>query len=357
MSTQQLQQFADEALHKAEEACSARLQLQTQLSQLRETAGGYKRDRACLLSSIVLLSSTFFPLLDRVRWLVLQKTLLSSQLAARRSLEQEVTKVLNSLLPQPDQDTKGENTKSLADSSRLGPSGRPQTTPTLPHPFLRFRRVVIVALAVLRLRALCRESSLVFTSPAPASATSYRLSLSLPVCIGGTHKKASSRSSHPTPQELAAWLRSARVMKAAREATSELHRTADTPTLSKLAGVQPNSSGSHSGSHTTLSARVSARVNLPLQSSYSSLINSLSSLFAAPSECSLIPSSPSTSGPLRRGSTGKVLCYSSECLAHRLARGLSARNLSSYVSPSEVQNVPVCLCLCVLCDIWYNMHS
>ena len=344
MSTQQLQQFADEALHKAEEACSARLQLQTQLSQLRETAGGYKRDRACLLSSLVLLSSTFFPLLDRVRWLVLQKTLLSSQLAGRRSLEQEVTEVLNSLLPQPDQDTKGENTKFLTDSSRLGPSGRPQTTPTLPHPFLRFRRVVIVTLAVLRLRALCRESSLVFTSPAPASATSYHLSLSLPVCIGGTYKKTSSRSSHPTPQELAAWLRSARVMKAAREATSELHRTADTPTLSKLAGVPPNSSGSLSGSHTTLSAGVSAGVNLPLQSSYSSLINSLSSLFAAPSKCSLIPSSPSTSGPPRHGSTGKVLCYSSECLAHRLARGLSARNLSSYVSPSEVRS---CMCLCI----------
>ena len=298
------------------------MQVQTQLSQIGEMAGGYKHDRACLLSSLGLLSGTLFPLLERVQQLAVQKTLLSSQLAGYRSLEQMVTGILHSL-PQTDHNDGGGVDLKCGSQS---PSSVSTPHNVLSPALMSFRKVGIVVLAVLHMKALCKESTLLFSSSALASGASH-YHPSLPVCTGGRCKKTSSKKSHLTltSREMS-FLYSIKVMRTARDAMREVHNSITAKTPLEIA----TRSGRVTHTHNTTS--VSSGLSL-LQNGFSSLMKGLSSLFVPPSTCSLAPSSPPSPYPSH---SATALSYSSDCLASRLAAGLSHRKSSSYVGSQEV---------------------
>jgi hypothetical protein len=318
---QRLQQFADEALTKAEEASNARLQFETQLTQLRGVASGYQHDRACLLSSVGLLSGTLFPLLDRLQQLAVQKTLLSSQLANYHSLELMVHGILDSL-PKADH----HKTTDMRDQPPSSASAPSDPSAIL----MQFRKVVIVVLAVLHLTALCKKTTHIFSSSSPALATDTTR-YCLPVWVGGRHKKKSRTLSsvRPTAQELMSFLHSSRLLKTAREALGEGWTSTQLEATTGTAHLPLTTT------HSTTPA-----LHLPLRSGHTSLMKGLSTFFPPLPSCALGPPSPS---PHSTGSTTttslhlstRALYYSSDCLARRLAGGL-CRGESSYFTPREL---------------------
>lgn len=121
------------------------------------------------------------------------------------------------------------------------------------------------------------------------------------------------------------FLYSSKVMRTARDGMREVHNsTAKTPL--EIA----TRSGRVTHTHNTTS--VSSGLSL-LQNGFSSLMKGLSSLFVPPSTCSLAPSSPPSPYPSH---SATALSYSSDCLASRLAAGLSHRKSSSYVGSQEL---------------------
>lgn len=195
-----------------------------------------------------------------------------------------------------------------------------------PHPLLRFRKAVIAVLAVIHLRALSKESTLLFT----ASSAHHRL---LPVSIGGRPgrtAKTSARGPHPLPtsHDLGAWLRSRRVMRAVREGMREIQRAMEM-SQSTISG----SSHEHTQHPATLT-------DLPVQKGYASLVEELNTLFTGHSSSLALP--PATTSSSSSSNYSATLCYNSDSLAYRLARGLTAltsrreTQFSSYLTPQEV---------------------
>ena len=293
MCCQQLQQFADDAMIKADETSSARMQLQAQLTQVSKMATTYKHDRDCLLPCVSLLSATLFPLLSRLQQLTVHKMMLSNQLIKFQNLEKIVTGILHSL-PQSEHSAEHRVCMKTSDLSSGGESRSAQ---------MRFRKMVIVVLAVIHLKRLCKESTLLFWSPVPMN-DAYT---SLPVCVGRKHKKdKSNRSSRPTCRDMAAFLHGSKMLKVAREVMKDI--VLQEPSIKSDVIASTNTS--------TLSITPGL-----MKDGYTSLMKQLSALFDLRTRCTLnLQSSlPSTTHP----QSTNILHYSSDSLAKRLAGGIS----------------------------------
>ena len=284
MCCQQLQQFADDAMIKADETSSARMQLQAQLTQVSKMATTYKHDRACLLPCVSLLSATLFPLLSRVQQLTVHKMMLSNQLIKFYNLEKIVTGILHSL-PQSEHSAEHRVCMKTSDLS----SGAQ----------MRFRKMVIVVLAVVHLKRLCKESTLLFWSPVPMN-DAYT---SLPVCVGRKHNKDKSNRSRPTCRDMAAFLHSSKMLKVAREVMKD------------IVLQEPSIKSDVIASTNTSTPSITPGL---MKDGYISLMKQLSTLFDLPTRCTL-NLLPSTTHP----QSTNILHYSSDCLARRLAGGIS----------------------------------
>ena len=208
-----------------------------------------------------------------------------------------MTGILHSL---PQSEHRVEDMKATTDPSRgvVSPSR------------MRFRKIVIVVLAVLLLKRLWKESSLLFQSPVLVNGMSHYL---LPVCISLKHNKDKPSRYRATFRDRKAFLHSKKLLKTVREGMKELamEETAIT-------------SGKSDVGHSTISPGV-------IRGRYTCLIKGLGAYFEPLSRCTLDLQS-TTHSTTHRQSIG-TLCYSSDCLARRLAGGLSQGHPSS---PLEV---------------------
>ena len=326
---QQLQQFLKEALKKAEEATDSRLQTQTQISQLQDSLKAHKRDRTCLLSSLCLLSSTLFPVLDRLHRLALQKTLLLDHLSSSGygSLEKMAVGIAQPSL------TSGLGVNPTA--STAGDSTGARFMPL--HPLLRFRKAAIALLAIVHLKALCRESTLLFTASITGTASPSHHHQSLPVCIGSKYKKMSERglgacSSLLSTEKLTVWLNSGKVMRAARQAMEEIQREFELQSTTRK--TRHNSHNSH-------------RANLPICCGFTHLVQELGSLYTF-SESSLVFS------PASGSHFGGVLCYAGSSLAQRLGQGLAALS-ARYRHKFSFHTTPLQVCIVTIIIVTYTL--
>ena len=185
------------------------------------------------MSAVCLLSGTLFPVLDRLHQLAVQKALLLSHSSRHSQLDHELARMLRSIVAEL-----GERPTPTEPQPAVAASDQAVRPLPRPHPLLRFRKAVIAVLAVIHLRALSKESTLLFTT----SSAHHRL---LPVSVGGRPgrtAKTPARGPHPLPTscDLGAWLRSRRVMRAVREGMREIQRAMEM-SQSTIAGISGSS--------------------------------------------------------------------------------------------------------------------
>lgn len=224
---QKYKQYADEALQRADQLSASKQRLESQLNQIQDLHRTYKSDRACLLSSVCLLSGALFPALSRLHQLRQQKAFLSRELRDCQKLKEQVSELVTSILADmgPGRNHRDEELSSFSSPLFSGPK--------LP-PLLRFRKVVIAVIAARRLRTLHTANSYLFKVDREDEVPRVE------VHIG---QKSSRKASHmtgvvrPPPRfsdkDISGWLRSEKVLLGVRESLSELQSILDACTQSQ----------------------------------------------------------------------------------------------------------------------------
>ena len=333
-----LQQRLDDALQDVAQLGESKQQLETQLKQLQETHRVYKNDRACLLSCTCLLAGSLFPALVRLQQLQIQKAVLLKQLLESEKLHKRVVEVVTSI-----QDhigvhivpgTEHSKESQLSDNER----SQPHAIPSL----LKFRKAVIVVLAVRRLQAMHSQNNTLFRANYPRNVGQFQI----PVHLGLREKKSPGSSpppsyTHlvkPSSRELASWLRSEKALVEVRESFTHLQSLLDSCTTQhqKQRQVQNREQGSRKQksfkqSNHTLVLR-------PARTAFETLLEKMGEQF---------PSVKANSSNI----CSDGLCYlrfHPKSLCYQLAQGLFAvlskkpHPLQCYNKSSEVSHATVC---------------
>ena len=165
--------------------------LRSELTRLKQVCKVYKNDRACLLSCVCLLVGNIFPILSQIQQLCFQKCLLKQM-----------------------------RTTTLSSTQ----------IPTQSSAILRFRRVIIVVLAINRLIRLKNGSTQLFKtviSPAEINQSNF-VSTSVHLGLKSRHLTTLSQIS---ARDILQWMRSEHVLLAVRKLFSTLQSTLDRCTL------------------------------------------------------------------------------------------------------------------------------
>ena len=342
-----LQQRLDDALQDVAQLTQSKQKVGDQLRQLRETHRTYKNDRACLLSCTCLLAGSLFPSLLRLQQLSLQKAILLKQLHESQKLHNDVINVVSSI-----QDDIGKHIVSCTDSSSNRQSQVSNSEQAQPHALLsllRFRKVVIVVLAVRRLQTI-RSENVLFRANFPRNASLFQI----PVLLGLRDKRTTKSSptankspphshtctrptvSHhvhapkPSSKDLAGWMRSEKALMEVRESFTQLQSLLDSCTAQQVKGH-----GSRKERNSTKDPHRTA-VLRPARSAFEVFLEKMASHF------------PHMGGL----SSSSIICNESflylrllpKSLCYHLAQGLAAilrnkpRPLQCYINSSEVRN-------------------
>ena len=226
---QKYQQCAKEALQKVEQLTTSKQQVEAHLTRLQEVHQTYKNDRACLLTCASLLAGSLFPALERIQQLMLEKSLLLKQISSHKNLQMKVCELVTLIQADIGDSSPTENGKNKT------PHFVSLSEYTY-HPLLRFRKLVIVVLAVNRLLRLCAESTMTFSL---RGTEGRNLNPNLRVCVGTRDGTVPSRKKRgvvrPSPRcankDLVGWLRSETMLIEVRESFTELQSTLDACTV------------------------------------------------------------------------------------------------------------------------------
>lgn len=243
-----LQQRLDDALQDVTQLSESKQQLETQFKQIQETHRVYKNDRACLLSCTCLLAGSLFPALLRLQQLQLQKAVLLKQLLEAQKLHKSVIEVVTSI-----QDHIGVHIVASTEHSRSDRvSDSERTQPLAMSSLLRFRKAVIVVLAVKRLQATHSQNSILFRVSYPRNVGQFQI----PVYLGVREKRSPNKSSpmtgsspppsysqsyrtlKPSSKELASWMRSEKALVEVRESFTHLQSLLDSCTAQQQKQLQ-----------------------------------------------------------------------------------------------------------------------
>ena len=226
---QKYQQCAEEAFQKTEQLATSKQQVEVHLTRLQEVHQTYKNDRACLLACTCLLAGSLFPALERIQQLLVEKSLLQKQISSHKKLQMKVCELVALIQAYIGDSPPTENRKN----------GTPRLVSPSEYvyrPLLRFRKLVIVILAVNRLLKLCTESMVTFSLRGTGS---RNLNPNLRVCVGTRDRKVPSRRKRgvvrPSPRcsnkDLVGWLRSETMLIEVRESFTELQSVLDACTV------------------------------------------------------------------------------------------------------------------------------
>ena len=245
-----LQQRLDDALQDVVQLSESKQQLETRLTQLQETHRVYKNDRACLLSCTCLLAGSLFPALLRLQQLQLQKAVLLKQLLEAQKLRRSVIEVVTSI-----QDHIGVHVVASTEHSRSDRiADNERTQPPAVSSLLKFRKAVIVVLAVRRLQVMHSQNHIVFKANYPRNVGQFQI----PVHLGLREKKSPNKSTgtspppscthlyrtlKPSSKELAGWLRSEKALVEVRESFTHLQSLLDSCTTHQQKQLQLQNRG------------------------------------------------------------------------------------------------------------------
>lgn len=229
---QKYHQCAEEAFQKTEQLTTSKQQVEACLTRLQEVHQTYKNDRACLLACVCLLAGSLFPALERIQQLLVEKSLLQKQISSHEKLQMQVCELVALIQADIGDSPQTENGKNRKNETPrlVSPSEY------MHHPLLRFRKLVIVILAVNRLLRLYNESMVIFSLRGTGS---RNLNPNLQVCIGTKDGKLPSRKKRgvvrPSPRcsnkDLVGWLRSETMLIEVRESFTELQSVLDACTV------------------------------------------------------------------------------------------------------------------------------
>ena len=342
-----LQQRLDGALQDVTQLSESKQQLEIRLGQLQETHRVYKNDRACLLSCTCLLAGSLFPALLRLQQLQLQKAILLKQLLEAQKLHKSVGEVVTSI-----QDHIGVHIASSVEHSGREGSDNESTQPRAFLPLLKFRKAVIVVLAVRRLQVMHSHNNVLFKVNYPRNVCQFQI----PVHLGLREKRVSNDTSpmagsspphtHPTfshripkpsSKELAGWMRSEKALLEVRESFTHLQSLLDSCTTQQKQLQLQNKGGQGSRKEKGLKDSHRNMVLRPAKTAYEALLEKIGGHF---------PHVKDSSSSLIACSDG--LCYlrlHPKSLCYQLAQGLLAilrkkpRPLQCYSKSSEVCSV------------------
>lgn len=235
---QKYQQCAEETFQKTEQLTTSKQQVETHLARLQEVHQTYKNDRACLLACACLLAGSLFPTLERIQQLLVEKSLLQEQISSHKKLQMQVCELVALIQAYIGDSPQTENGKDRK-NGKNGKNGTPclvSPSEYMHHPLLRFRKLVIVILAVNRLLRLCTESMVTFSLRGTGSGN---LNPNLRVCVGTRDGKVPSRkkrgvarlSPRCSNKDLVGWLRSEAMLIEVRESFTELQSVLDACTV------------------------------------------------------------------------------------------------------------------------------
>ena len=349
-----LQQKLDNALQNVTGLDDSKQQLETRLNQLQETHRVYKNDRACLLSSTCLLAGSLFPALQRLQQVQLQKAILLKQLLEAQKLHMSVVEVVTSI-----QDHIGVHMFTSADHAdeESEMSDNKRTQPRAVSSVLKFRKAVIVVLAVRRLQVIHSQNSILFRANYPRSGGQFQI----PVHLGLREKRTPMKSSpvtgsypshssssyafsahsvssqclkKPSAKELAGWMRSEKALVEVRDSFTHLQSLLDSwTTQQQKQHVQLQNRGQRSKKEKALKASHRTLILRPTKTAFEALLDKMGEHFSHSSNSSI--------------SCSDGLCYlrlHPKSLCYQLSQGLSAvirkksNSIQCYSTSSEVSN-------------------
>lgn len=339
-----LQQRLDDALRDVAQLSESKQRLETQLKQIQEAHRVYKNDRACLLSCTCLLAGSLFPALLRLQQLQLQKAVLLKQLLEAQKLHKSVIEVVTSI-----QDHIGVHIVASTEHSRSDRvSDSERTQPRAISSLLKFRKAVIVVLAVKRLQASSHsQNSILFRVSYPRNIGQFQI----PVYLGLREKKSSNKSSpttgssplpsytqsyrtlKPSSKELASWMRSEKALVEVRESFTHLQSLLDSCTTQQQKQLQLQSRRQGSRREKGFKDSNCTLVLRPARTAFEALLEKMGEHFPHVNNSSNI----SSDGLYYLRLHPKSLCY-------QLAQGLSTilrkkpHPLECYSKSSEASN-------------------
>ena len=339
-----LQQRLDDALRDVAQLSESKQQLETQLKQIQEAHRVYKNDRACLLSCTCLLAGSLFPALLRLQQLQLQKAVLLKQLLEAQKLHKSVIEVVTSI-----QDHIGVHIVASTEHSRSDRvSDSERTQPRAISSLLKFRKAVIVVLAVKRLQASSHsQNSILFRVSYPRNIGQFQI----PVYLGLREKKSSNKSSpttgssplpsytqsyrtlKPSSKELASWMRSEKALVEVRESFTHLQSLLDSCTTQQQKKLQLQNRRQGSRKEKSFKDSNHTLVLRPARTAFETLLEKMGEHFPHMNDSSNVSSDCLYYLRLHP----KSLCY-------QLAQGLSTilrkkpHSLECYSKSSEVSN-------------------
>lgn len=339
-----LQQRLDDALRDVAQLSESKQRLETQLKQIQEAHRVYKNDRACLLSCTCLLAGSLFPALLRLQQLQLQKAVLLKQLLEAQKLHKSVIEVVTSI-----QDHIGVHIVASTEHSRSDRvSDSERTQPRAISSLLKFRKAVIVVLAVKRLQASSHsQNSILFRVSYPRNVGQFQI----PVYLGLREKKSSNKSSpttgssplpsytqsyrtlKPSSKELASWMRSEKALVEVRESFTHLQSLLDSCTTQQQKQLQLQSRRQGSRREKGFKDSNCTLVLRPARTAFEALLEKMGEHFPHVNDSSNI----SSDGLYYLRLHPKSLCY-------QLAQGLSTilrkkpHPLECYSKSSEASN-------------------
>ena len=280
---QDLERRLSQAAKRGDEVSCLKKSVEDELCQLKEVHRGYKNDRACLLACTCLLAGSLYPTVLKMEQLSQQKSTLLRCLTQYQKLKKQVNNVVNSVLAL--------HSNSESSTSILS-EDTPSSLSSL-HPLLRFRRAVIVILAVNRLHHLHANSSLLFKAALPLSSNTHLEAL--PVHLGMLTKGDVKRHKHViskttktvtrlvfSNKDVAGWLRSEKVLSQVRESFTHLQPLLD--------AIVPQQSSRDSKRNTKTLRKFDSEdhkhkstVILPTSECFSEVLEKMSSHFSAQS--------------------------------------------------------------------------
>lgn len=347
-----LQQKLDDALQDVAQFGESKQQLETRLKQLQETHRVYKNDRACLLSCTCLLAGSLFPALLRLQQLQLQKAVLLKQLLEAQKLHKSVVEVVTSI-----QDHIGMHIVASTEDNQSGRESqvtdKEGTQPRAISSLLKFRKAVVVVLAVRRLQVMHLQNHILFRANYPRNIGQFQI----PVHLGLREKRSPNKSSpttgsspppsytcshrtaKPSSKELASWMRSEKALVEVRESFTHLQSLLDSCTTQHQKQQQIQNRGQ--GSRKEKSFKDSHRILVlrPAKTAFETLLEKMDEHFPH------VKDSNNSSIIYSDG-----LCYlrlHQKSLCYQLAQGLFAilrkkpHPLQCYSKSSEVSSVTI----------------
>ena len=314
-----LQQRLDDALQDVAQLGESKQQLETRLKQLQETHRVYKNDRACLLSCTCLLAGSLFPALLRLQQLQLQKAILLKQLLEAQKLHKSVVEVVSSI-----QDHIGVHIVSKTEHSGREDqiSDNERTQPQAISSLLKFRKAVIVVLAVRRLQVVCSHNNVLFRVNYPRNVGQFQI----PVHLGLREKRSPNKSSGSSPPptsytklsskelHIAGWMRSEKALVEVRESFTHLQSLLDSCTTQHQKQHQLQNRGQGSRKEKSVKDSHRTLVLRPAKAAFETLLEKMGGHFPH----------------MKGSSSSSIICSDGQCylrlhpksLCYQLAQGL-----------------------------------